>query len=283
MTAFISSESSALELSALESEPTTSEQRYQAALKLAEVCAQILKKDFLADEVIIFGSLRGDTPWHSASDLDLAVRGLTKDQLLAAHNRLQKIVPEWLPFDLLAVERADERVRDRILQITPMPKNIFLETKIRLEDEIFMIAKTVKTLNDLLAQANSIPPIALTPATAGYIEDFYSGCERLAERVAVTLDGGLPEGKSWHQQLLTQVSKPGGRNRPPLWDQTLLSNLDQYRSFRHRVRHLYNIDLDDEKVLELARQIPSLFIQVKQSVNRFNLWLVEKAEKDLLG
>ena len=33
-------------------------------------------------------------------------------------------------------------------------------------------------------------------ALASYVDDFYKGCERLCERVAVALDGGLPQGSA---------------------------------------------------------------------------------------
>ncbi len=241
---------------AIETEPASTEHRRQIALSLAEQCAQVLKQDFQADEVIVFGSLRGDTPWHSDSDIDLAVRGVSADRLLEAYEQLRKMMPAWLPFDLVSVERTDERVRDRILQPTPMPNNIFLDTKVRLEDEVIAISQTIAVLEEVLAQASTTPKILLTPALASYSEDFYSGCERLAERIAVMLDGGLPEGEAWHRALLLQMSKPGGQGRPPLWDGPLLQQLEQqldrYRSFRHRVRHLYSVQLDDKRVLSMA-------------------------------
>ncbi|MEL7052071.1 MAG: nucleotidyltransferase domain-containing protein [Cyanobacteria bacterium J06588_5] len=257
------------------SEPTSVQQRRKVASYFAMQCSQILKKEFGAQEVIVFGSLRGDTPWHKASDLDIAVSGLSKDRLREAADYLWRMLPEWLPLDLVSIERVDDRVRDRILKLTPMPQNIFLETKVRLQDEIYAISQTVKTLNALLAQADAIPNIALIPAAAGYVEDFYSGCERLAERVVVTFDDGLPEGRNWHQKLLLQVSEPGGKGRPPLWNASFLETLDDYRSFRHRVRHLYNIDLDDDRVLVIAGRVPEIFEQTKQAVAEFSHWLDE--------
>lgn len=188
-------------------------------------------------------------------------------------------MPEWLPFDLVAVERADERVRDRILQTPPMPKDKYLALKLRLEDELITIAKTISTLEEVLSQADMTPTIILTPALASYVEDFYSGCERLAERIVVTFDGGLPDGQNWHQLLLQQVAESGRQRRPPLWNASLLKALDEYRRFHHRVRHLYNIDLlDDEKVLLIARQVPVLFERIKQAVAGFSEWLEAMAE-----
>ncbi|MEM8503086.1 MAG: nucleotidyltransferase domain-containing protein [Cyanobacteria bacterium P01_D01_bin.1] len=262
------------------SAPASVEARHQAALAAAEQCKQILEKEFDATEVIVFGSLRGDTPWHSRSDLDLAVRGISQDSIWDAYGRLEGIVPGWLSFDLVAIEKADERVRDRILKMTPIPENIFLNTKIRLEDELHAIEKTVGIVQEALAEARTASKILLTPALASYAEDFYSGCERISERVAVNLDDGLPEGESWHQMLLDQVSEPGRRGRPPLWvDVSLQDQLEVYRRFRHRVRHLYNTDLNDETVLEMARQMATTFEKVKQSVELFNQWLLTQADK----
>ncbi|NJN20735.1 MAG: nucleotidyltransferase domain-containing protein [Leptolyngbya sp. RL_3_1] len=261
--------------------PTSPEQRRQAAWAIAEQCTQLLQQGFGATEVIVFGSLRGDTPWHNDSDLDLAVRGLPPETLLKAYQQLETLVPSWLPFDLVALEQAGDRIRDRILQNPPMPQNPLLALKIHLEDELSAMAQTIQTLATLVAQADTIPEIALIPAAAGYIEDFYSGCERLAERVAIALDGGLPQGRNWHEQLLQQMAAPGGQTgsqqRPPLWNSTLLKELETYRRFRHRARHLYSVNLDGGRVLDLAQQVPMVFDQVHQAISVFGNWLVQQA------
>ena len=44
-------------------------------------------------------------------------------------------------------------------------------------------------------QASTRTPFA-TRALASYVDDLYSGIERICERVAVTLDGGLPTGRT---------------------------------------------------------------------------------------
>ena len=45
------------------------------------------------------------------------------------------------------------------------------------------------------------------------LHGFYSGVERLFEKIAGTVDGYLPEGANWHQELLNQmcVEVPGIR------------------------------------------------------------------------
>ncbi|MGC1305749.1 MAG: hypothetical protein WA885_00870 [Phormidesmis sp.] len=260
-----------------ETAPASAEERRQIAGAIAQQCIQVLKQDFGATEAIIFGSLRGDTPWHEGSDLDLAVSGLSSKEIFDAFGALEKIVPSWLPLDLVAVDSASERVRDRILQITPMPENIYISLKLRLNDEMIALEQTVDTINTVLAEADKVSALFVTPTLASYIENFYSGCEKIAERITVSLDGDLPKGNNWHQQLLIQMSEPGGHSRPPLWNQSLLSQLDVYRKFRHRVRHIYNFDLDDSRVLEIGQQAPDLFEKVKQAVEIFGEWLDQQA------
>ena len=73
----------------------TLEKRKEKALKIADDCIKILKEEFGANEVIIFGSLRGDSPWHEQSDLDLAVKGMSDDDIWNAYGNIEKVVPSW--------------------------------------------------------------------------------------------------------------------------------------------------------------------------------------------
>jgi predicted nucleotidyltransferase len=251
------------------------EQRRQAAIAVAERCKQVLIQEFGATEVIVFGSLRGDAPWHWQSDLDLAVRGLSDAEILAAYERLEAIVPVDLPFDLVDVERVNPRVKTRILQEEAMAENKYLALKTRIEDELSLIIRTVETMTSLLEQAEQIPEIALLPAVASYITDFYSGCERISERVAVTLDGGLPQTADWHRQLLRQLAEPT-ESRPALWNGGMVLDLDDYRAFRHINRHRYQLELQRDRIFELAHQVQPVFAQVQVAVTRFNQWLEQQ-------
>ncbi|MGK7933796.1 MAG: nucleotidyltransferase family protein [Microcystaceae cyanobacterium] len=255
----------------------TLEEKRKKALAIAKHCMNVLEKDFKAEEVILFGSLRGDAPWHEKSDLDLAVKGLSEDAWWEAYSVIERIIPPWLTFDLVSLEKAPSYLREYILQTYPMSDNPYLALKERLETEIIALDETVNTLSSLLEQAKNIPDIALIPALASYITDFYTSCERLSERVAVSLDGGLPQGENWHEQLLSQVANTGTNGRPPLWPSSLRLELDEYRKFRHLNRHNYNYKLQADKVLLLAQKVNSVAHQVKSAVNQFNQWLKQQA------
>ena len=160
-----------------------------------------------------------------------------------------------------------------------MPNNPYLALKAQITDEIAALDLNVTVLNDLLAQANTIPDIALTPALASYIADFYPGCERISERVVVALEGALSQGANWHEQLLQQVSKSGSSDRAPLWSGELISELEPYRKFRHLIRHRYSAQLDAGRVVELAQRVPIVLQTIQLEIAAFNQWLDRQARR----
>lgn len=256
------------------------EARRQIALSVAEECISLLTKNFGATEVILCGSLAGESPWHWHSDIDIAVRGMSKNAVWDANLAIEDIVPHWLKVDVIPLEFAPTHLVNRILKIIPMPDNKYLALKTRIEDEMTSIEDTISTINKVFEQMEGVSDFIIAPALASYIADFYTGCERISERVAAYLDGGLPTSKDWHFELLKQVAEPGGNNRPPLWSGALLLELDEYRKFRHLERHIYKIELKPERVIILAENIEPVFNKIKSSVNIFCSWLDRQAEQD---
>ena len=262
-------------------EPESLELRKEIALSVAKECIQLLKDNYAVTEVILFGSLAGDSPWHWASDVDLAVLGLSNPQWWKAYGELESLCPGWLKVDLIQLEDASPQLRCRILKEQPIPDNMYLALKIRIEDELIRIDQTWTVVETILAQAETLPEIVLTPSLASYLSDLYAGFERISERVAVTLDGGMPRGENWHQELLRQVAEPGGRNRPPLWQGSLLLALDDYQKFRHLVVHRYKVDLQGDRVLELAQNMQPLLVRVRAQVMVFNEWLESQVTEEM--
>ncbi len=249
------------------------ESRRREALALAQKYATMLRERFGARQVIPFGSLVGDSPWHRSSDLDLAVEGLSSEVLREAEKQLEALAPPWLEVDLVPLERAYPEVRDRILGRRPMPEHPYLALKARLEDELAGVERIAQALAAALERVRQPPDEFETRALASYLDDFYKGCERICERVAVTLDDGLPQGERWHQILLGRMGEPGGGGRPPLFGGSLLLELDEYRRFRHRVRHIYGYELEADRVLDLASGIQPILTQVRKAVEVFGGWL----------
>ncbi|NEP01916.1 MAG: nucleotidyltransferase domain-containing protein [Symploca sp. SIO2E9] len=253
------------------------EQRRLEALAIAKKCEQVLREKFGVTKVILFGSITGQSPWHWDSDLDIAVTPLPDDAWLEAYGELEKIAPNWLKIDLVRLERVHPAVRARILQEKTMPDNPYLVLKEHLTDELAALERSTNALSVALERTKPMPDEYGIRALATYVNDFYRRCERMSERVAVSLDGGIPQGPNWHQTLLQQVTEPR-ENRPPLWSSSLLLKLDQYRKFRHVVHHKYGDELKPEPVLTLAELAPIVLDSVRQAVASFNEWLTKQAD-----
>jgi len=253
------------------------EGRQQEALSVAEQCSRILRERFGAEQVILFGSLAGDGPWHWNSDLDLAVTGLSSEALWEAQKQLEAVLPAWLTIDLVSLEKVYPEVKARILRTKPMSDHKYLALKDRLENELISLERVAQGLEAALERVGTTPDEFATRALITYLDDFYKGCERIAERVAVTLDGGLPQGENWHQLLLGQMGESKAEERPALWSGLLLLELDEYRRFRHRVRHIYGYELEAQRVLSLARRVKPLVANIKQAVTIFTKRLESQA------
>ncbi len=81
----------------------------------AEACIQHLKEWFHVKEVYLCGSLAGESPWHSRSDIDLVVEGLAPGQYMKALTELWELLPPDLELDLIRFEEASPGLVRRIL------------------------------------------------------------------------------------------------------------------------------------------------------------------------
>ncbi|HEY9646199.1 MAG TPA: nucleotidyltransferase domain-containing protein [Chroococcidiopsis sp.] len=252
------------------------EQRRQQAWAIAQHCEQVLQKQFGAERVIVFGSLAGHSIWHQDSDLDIAVAGLSDQRWLQAYDYLQNLAPDWLKIDLVRLETVNPLIRDRILHPDAMPQNPYALLKKQLNDELTALEQSAIALGQALERAKPTLENYDIRALASYINDFYKRCERMSERVAVTLDGGLPQGINWHQTLLRQVADAVEQGRPALWSGSLLLDLDEYRKFRHVIHHKYGEELKADYVVALAEMAPAVLVKVQQAIATFDEWLSQQ-------
>ncbi|MFZ1632066.1 MAG: nucleotidyltransferase domain-containing protein [Anaerolineae bacterium] len=78
--------------------------RRARAQEVARQAAMLLKEQFGATQVVVFGSTVHGHWFTATSDIDLAARGLAPDDYFTAVARLQDLSPEF-KVDLVAVER----------------------------------------------------------------------------------------------------------------------------------------------------------------------------------
>ena len=101
------------------------------------------------------------------------------------------------------------------------------------------------------------------------LHGFYSGLERIFERVASVVDETVPGGANWHQELLSQMAIEIPGVRPAVISTDLKDELEAYRGFRHIVRNVYAYHLRPEKMAPLVEKLPTVFTSVEREVAAF--------------
>lgn len=90
-------------------------ERFNQAQTIAQQAATLLKQEFQAQQVILFGSVAHGQWFSPTSDIDLAVRQLAPDTYFIAVARLQDLSPEF-KIDLVPLESCAVDFQRAILQ-----------------------------------------------------------------------------------------------------------------------------------------------------------------------
>lgn len=241
---------------------------------LAERCRQVLQEQFGVQRVVLFGSAAGDGPWHSRSDLDLAVEGLRPEDHLRAIKACYELLPPGLELDLILIESAPPELQAYIKGEVKMPEDPLEALTFELENELANLERMVDELSDFLQQAPPEPHKVQIQGTAKYVHDFYNGVERIFERIAVRIDEDLPTGSNWHTLLLRRMGQPFGSRRRAVIEQTLEEELADYLRFGRLFRHTYGYDLKWERVRELGQALPGALQKLKAEIADFLRGLV---------
>lgn len=94
-------------------------QRKQRAREVARRAAALLKEQFGATQVLLFGSLAHGRWFSHTSDIDLAAWGIADEHYFTAVAHLQDLSPEF-EVDLVAMERCKPNLRT-IIQAEGQP------------------------------------------------------------------------------------------------------------------------------------------------------------------
>jgi len=110
------------------------------------------------------------------------------------------------------------------------------------------------------------------------LHTFYSALEKIFTLIATNVDGAMPEGPSWHQDLLIQMKGEIKNIRPAVLSQETCQMLDEYRAFRHVVRNVYAFNLSYDKIAPLVNNIETLFTRLKKEMGQFVRFIEEAGE-----
>ncbi len=109
-----------------------------------------------------------------------------------------------------------------------------------------------------------VPRDYVVQATASHIHNFYTGVEKIYERIIIFTDGKKPAGEHFHKKLLETA-----HNTLKLTDEDENKLLDDLRGFRHVFRNAYGTEMKQEQVEGKAKEICLRWAGIKLKIDQF--------------
>jgi len=125
-----------------------------------------------------------------------------------------------------------------------------------IELELKRIEKLLENYEPLLKKVKAQKPDFIELGSlAMLLHSFYNGLENIFARIARKIDKKMPEGETWHMQLLEQMTKQTEKRKPAVLSDDTYKDLQEYLGFRHFSRHAYAFDLEWELMKELVERV----------------------------
>ena len=98
---------------------------------------------------------------------------------------------------------------------------------------------------------------------AALLHNFYNGIENILKQILLSKDIIIPEGKSWHKELL-EISVTN-----KIISEENKNSLGQYLAFRHFFSHAYAFDLYADKMEPLVENSQEVYSNFKQEISKY--------------
>jgi hypothetical protein len=94
------------------------------------------------------------------------------------------------------------------------------------------------------------------------LHNFYNGIENILKQVFQSKAFPIPQGESWHRDLLLSAVEMG------ILSADLLDDLKRYLAFRHFFGHGYAVNLFPERMEPLVRDAEPVFKRFKDEIEK---------------
>lgn len=119
-----------------------------------------------------------------------------------------------------------------------------------------------KTLNSLpkrpLSQLSELELAGISVL----LSNFYNGVENILKQIFKNLSLQLPDGPTWHQNLVTIAIAED------IISKDIADKIKEFMSFRHVVSHGYAFNLKPERLQELTDNVLRIFEEFKAEINK---------------
>lgn len=150
---------------------------------------------------------------------------------------------------------------------------------IRLTKEIEAELGGIKRLVDEYSELPGGDALYFLRAKASIFHDFYTAVERIMQKIAEELNGGVPRSEQWHKELLFDMTLDLEGVRPPVFSKDVFDDLNNFLRFRHLFRNNYGYDLKAERIKELENAFPAAAGKTLSAIENFCGWMLRQTER----
>lgn len=137
-----------------------------------------------------------------------------------------------------------------------------------IKNEIDNLDRIVSEMRELLNIIGDNPTFIEIRSAGSILHDFYSGIEKIFERIGLHIDKNIPKGDGWHKELLLQMAKPSLGRKEQIISKALLRKLKEYMRFRHLFRHIYGFELKWSRIKPLCINMETVLEELKNEIKK---------------
>lgn len=152
-----------------------------------------------------------------------------------------------------------------------MKRDRIPETIAEIEEDLFSLESVCNSINETykIFPDNEQQKIIYKESLALKLHNYYTVCERVFEKIAVDLNGGVPDKYDWHRRLLHSMTLEIKDRRPKVISIETEKMLSEYLGFRHVVRNIYGYELDFERMSHLIDKLSPTNLRFTEEINTF--------------